>query len=59
MLTPHIRGKCASGERTGASGSTRKPVFWQTVVNDERPKLYNGTNEWYWNRSFGGYRTWH
>ena len=28
-----------SKERTGAFGYTGKRVFWQTVVNDQRPKL--------------------
>jgi hypothetical protein len=36
LLFPYIRGKATPVGRTGAFG---KCVFWQTVVNDQRPKL--------------------
>ena len=36
LLFLYTKGKTAPIERTGAFG---KCVFWQTVVNDQRPKL--------------------
>ena len=39
LLFPYITGKATPVERTVGSGCTEKYVFWQTVVNDLRPKL--------------------
>ena len=39
FLYPYIKGKAAQVERTGGFGSAGKPVFWQTIVNDQRTKL--------------------
>ena len=39
LLFPYIKGKAAPVERTGGFGSAGKPVFWQTIVNDQRTKL--------------------
>lgn len=39
LLFPYIKGKAAPVERTGGVGNTGKCVCWQTVVNDQRPKL--------------------
>lgn len=36
---PYIKGKTAPIERTGALVSARKYMFWQIIVNDQRPKL--------------------
>jgi dUTPase len=45
FLIPYLRGKATQVQRTGVVRRTRKFVFWKTVVNDQRPKLYNHTNE--------------
>jgi dUTPase len=39
LLSLYINGNADPVERTGAFGSTGKHVFWQTLVNDQRPKL--------------------
>ena len=38
-MFPYIKSKVAPIERTGDLGSPGKCVLWQTVVNDQRPKL--------------------
>jgi len=38
LLVPYTKGKAAPIERTGTFGRTGKHEFWQTVVNDQRPK---------------------
>jgi len=39
LLFPDIKGKAAPVGRTGALRSTGKHVFWQTMVNGQRPRL--------------------
>ena len=39
LSLPCFRGKPAPVNRTGGFKNTRKGVFWQTIINDERPKL--------------------
>jgi len=39
LFFPYIRGKPAPTEEWGAFGSIGKYLFWQTAVNDQRPKL--------------------
>lgn len=36
FLFPYIKSKADPVERSRALGSTRKHVFWQTVVKDQR-----------------------
>lgn len=38
-LCPYIKGTPMTVEMTGDFESTGKHVFWQTMVNDQRPKL--------------------
>jgi hypothetical protein len=38
-LFPYIKGKTAQVERIGAFGSIGDSVNWQTMVNDQKPKL--------------------
>jgi hypothetical protein len=38
-LFPYIKIKATPVERTGAFRSFGKCVFWQKLVNDQRPKL--------------------
>ena len=45
LLFPYITGKATPVERTGGSGCTEKYVFWQTVVNNKRPKLKLQVND--------------
>ena len=45
LLFPYMKGKAIFIERAGAFGSPVKSVCQYTVVNDQRPKLYNHTNE--------------
>lgn len=39
LLFPYNKDKATPVERTVVFGSAGKHVFWQTVVNDQRPKL--------------------
>lgn len=39
LLLPYLKGKAAPICRTGGLRSPVKKVFWQTVINDEKPKL--------------------
>ena len=34
-----IKDKTTSADKTEKSAETRKQVFWQTAINDQRPKL--------------------
>jgi hypothetical protein len=34
LVFPYMKEKATSVERTEDLGSTEKPMFWQTVVND-------------------------